>query len=51
MAKIRARTIDYRARDLEVVWKAMQGGNAKNMYCLVWEFSNGKIAEIIIHIS
>ena len=26
VAKIRARTIEYRARDLEAVWKDLQGG-------------------------
>lgn len=26
------------------------GGYAKNIYPLVWEFPNGKIAEFIIHI-
>lgn len=50
MAKIRARTIEYGARDLEAVWKDMQGGLCQEYIPSGLEFSNGKIAEFTIDI-
>lgn len=50
VAKIRARTLNTEPGIWRQFGKICKGDSAKNMYPLVWEFSNGKIAEFIIHI-